>query len=94
MRLFLPMLAVSAEPFESPEYTLGVIIYGGIRALAAVDTAGWPLRGRQQADCTARYPELDVLRAPAGRDAGGRRVGGVGRGLSARFAAPCCAGTA
>jgi bifunctional non-homologous end joining protein LigD len=68
MRLpsILPMLAVSAEPFDSPEYCFEVK-WDGIRALAAVDTSGWRLWGRERADYTARYPELEVLRRlPAG----------------------------
>jgi ATP-dependent DNA ligase len=77
----LPMLAVAAEPFDSPEYCFEVK-YDGIRALAAVDESGWRLWGRERADYAARYPELDVLRRlPAGTlvdgelvalDAGGR----------------------
>jgi ATP-dependent DNA ligase len=60
------MLAVPAAPFDSPEYSFEYK-WDGIRALAAVETAGWRLWGRQQADYTARYPELDVLRRlPAG----------------------------
>jgi bifunctional non-homologous end joining protein LigD len=62
----LPMLAVAAEPFDSPEYSFE-IKWDGVRALAAVDQAGWRLWGRERADYTARYPELDVLRRlPAG----------------------------
>src|SRR5262245_27504683 len=62
----LPMLAVAAEPFDSPEYCFE-IKYDGVRALAAVDGAGWRLWGRERADYTPRYPELDVLRRlPAG----------------------------
>src|SRR5262249_54169968 len=57
----LPMLAVAAEPFDSPEYCFE-IKYDGVRALAAVDEMGWRLWGRERADYTARYPELDVLR--------------------------------
>jgi hypothetical protein len=34
----------------------------GVRALAAVDETGWRLWGRERADYTARYPELDLLR--------------------------------
>jgi ATP-dependent DNA ligase len=35
--------------------------------LAAVEGSGWQLWGRERADYTARYPELDVLRRlPAG----------------------------
>src|SRR5262249_18803929 len=62
----LPMLAVAAEPFDSPEYCFE-IKYDGVRALAAVEGAGWRLWGRERTDYTARYPELDVLRRlPAG----------------------------
>jgi ATP-dependent DNA ligase len=57
----LPMLAVAAEPFDSPEYSFE-IKYDGVRALAAVDELGWRLWGRERVDYTARYPELDVLR--------------------------------
>jgi ATP-dependent DNA ligase len=57
----LPMLAVPAAPFDSPEYSFE-IKWDGIRALAAVETAGWRLWGRQQADYTSRYPEFEVLR--------------------------------
>jgi DNA ligase-1 len=57
----LPMLAVAAKPFDSPEYCFE-IKYDGVRALAAVDEMGWRLWGRERADYTARYPELDVLR--------------------------------
>ncbi|HMF14151.1 MAG TPA: hypothetical protein VKE94_17670 [Gemmataceae bacterium] len=61
-----PMLAVPAAPFDSPVYSFE-IKWDGIRALAAVDAAGWRLWGRQRADYTERYPELDVLRRlPAG----------------------------
>jgi bifunctional non-homologous end joining protein LigD len=77
----VPMLAVAAEPFASPEYSFEVK-WDGIRALAAVDESSWRLWGRERADYTARYPELDVLRRlPAGTlvdgelvalDAGGR----------------------
>jgi ATP-dependent DNA ligase len=60
------MLAVPAEPFDVPEYSFE-LKWDGIRALAAVEQGGWRLWGRQRADCTARYPELDVLgRWPAG----------------------------
>src|SRR5215472_15925078 len=61
-----PMLAVPATPFDSPEYNFE-IKWDGIRALAAVDAAGWRLWGRQRADYTERYSELEVLRRlPAG----------------------------
>jgi len=62
----LPMLAVAAEPFDSPEYSFE-IKWDGVRALAAVEGRGWRLWGRERADYTARYPELNVLRRlPAG----------------------------
>jgi bifunctional non-homologous end joining protein LigD len=62
----LPMLAVSGEPFDSPDYSFEVK-WDGIRAMAAIEAAGWQLRGREWADYTERYPELDVLRRmPAG----------------------------
>ena len=62
----LPMLAVPAAPFDSPDYSFECK-WDGIRALAAVEAAGWRLWGRERADYTARYPELDVLRRlPAG----------------------------
>jgi bifunctional non-homologous end joining protein LigD len=62
----LPMLAMPAAPFDSPEYSFE-IKWNGIRALAAVETAGWRLWGRERADYAARYPELEVLhRLPAG----------------------------
>ena len=62
----LPMLAVPAEPFDSPDYSFEVK-WDGIRALAAVENGGWRLWGREAADYTGRYPELDLLcRLPAG----------------------------
>jgi ATP-dependent DNA ligase len=62
----LPMLAVPAAPFDAPEYSFE-IKWDGLRALAAVDATAWRLWGRERADYTARYPELEVLRRlPAG----------------------------
>ena len=62
----LPMLAVPAEPFDSAEYSFE-LKWDGIRALAAVDKGGWRLWGRERADYTVRYSELDMLRClPAG----------------------------
>jgi DNA ligase-1 len=62
----MPMLAVAAKPFDSSEYCFE-IKYDGVRALAAVEGSGWRLWGRERADYTDRYPELDVLRRlPAG----------------------------
>ena len=91
----LPMLAVGAEPFDSPEYCFE-IKYDGVRALAAVDEMGWRLWGRERADYTARYPELDVLRRlPTGTlvdgelvafDADGRSGAAAGNSVVARCA--------
>jgi ATP-dependent DNA ligase len=62
----VPMLAVAAEPFDSPEYCFEVK-WDGIRALAAAEGTDWRLWGRERVDYTARYPELEVLRRlPAG----------------------------
>ena len=62
----LPMLAVPAIPFDSLEYGFE-IKWDGIRVLAAVETVRWTLWGRQHADYTDRYPELEILRRlPAG----------------------------
>jgi hypothetical protein len=44
----LPMLAVPAAPFDSSEYSFEVK-WDGVRALAAVETAGWRLWGRERA---------------------------------------------
>ena len=64
--LVAPMLAVPAAPFDSPAYGFEVK-WDGVRALARVEASGWRLWGRQQADYTARYPELATLRQwPAG----------------------------
>jgi bifunctional non-homologous end joining protein LigD len=61
-----PMLATPSAPFDSAAHAFE-IKWDGIRALAAVDDHGFRLWGRGQADYTARYPELEVLRAlPAG----------------------------
>jgi bifunctional non-homologous end joining protein LigD len=55
------MLAVPAAPFDAPDYSFEVK-WDAIRALAAVEATAWRLWGRQRADYTARYPELEVLR--------------------------------
>jgi ATP-dependent DNA ligase len=55
------MLAVPSEPFDAPEYSFE-FKWDGIRALATVERSGWRLWGRERADYTARYPELEVLR--------------------------------
>jgi bifunctional non-homologous end joining protein LigD len=57
----LPMLAVPAAPFDSSEYSFE-IKWNGVRALAAVEATGWRLWGRQRAEYSDRYPELEVLR--------------------------------
>jgi bifunctional non-homologous end joining protein LigD len=51
----LPMLAVPSEPFDGPDYHFE-IKWDGVRALCAVDAAGWRLWGREHSDYTARYP--------------------------------------
>jgi ATP-dependent DNA ligase len=62
----LPMLAVAAAPFDSPEY-LFEVKWDGVRALAACGPQEWSMWGREGADYSGRYPELDVLRRfPAG----------------------------
>src|SRR5262245_10070094 len=63
---FAPMLAVKAEPFDSPEY-LFEVKWDGVRALAGRDAGGWQLWGRDLADYRLRYPELAPLAGlPAG----------------------------
>jgi bifunctional non-homologous end joining protein LigD/DNA ligase-1 len=69
-----PMLAVAAEPFDSPEY-LFEIKWNGIRALAAAEGSAWQLWGRELADYRPRYPELAGLaRLPAGTVVDGELV--------------------
>ena len=64
--MFEPMLAVAAAPFDAEEYSFEVK-WDGVRALAAVEAAGWRLWGRGLSEYTPRYPELEVLRGlPAG----------------------------
>ena len=53
----LPMLATRASPFDDEEYEFEVK-WDGVRALAAVEAAGWRLWGRSGTDYTPRYPEL------------------------------------
>jgi DNA ligase D-like protein (predicted ligase) len=61
-----PMLAVSGQPFDSDEY-LFEVKWDGVRALAAVEAGRWRLWGREGADYTTRYPELEFLgRLPPG----------------------------
>src|SRR5438067_10320685 len=77
---FAPMLAVKAEPFDSPEY-LFEIKWDGVRALAGRAAGGWRLWGRDLADYRPRYPELAALAAlPVGTALDGEIVllaGGV-----------------
>ena len=69
-----PMLAAASAPFDSCDYSFEVK-WDGIRALAGVESAGWRLWGREQADYTARYPELDFLRGwPSGTMVDGELV--------------------
>jgi ATP-dependent DNA ligase len=56
----LPMLAVPAEPFDSPDHIFEVK-WDGVRALAAVAADGMRLSGRERSAYTARYPELAAL---------------------------------
>jgi len=66
MERFLPMLAVQSQPFDSAEH-LFEVKWDGVRAVAAVEAGQWKVWGRELADYTQRYPELDVLRRlPAG----------------------------
>jgi ATP-dependent DNA ligase len=57
----LPMLATSAQPFDSDAFFFEVK-WDGVRALAAVEGDRWLLWGRELTDYTERYPELDGLR--------------------------------
>ena len=69
-----PMLAVTAEPFDSTEH-LFELKWDGVRALAATESGGWRLWGRQPVDYQPRYPELEVLRRlPAGTVVDGELV--------------------
>lgn len=56
------MLATSSEPFDDPGY-LFEIKWDGVRALAAVEADRIRLWGREGANYTGRYPELEALRA-------------------------------
>jgi bifunctional non-homologous end joining protein LigD len=69
-----PMLATSAQPFDSDAHEFEVK-WDGVRALAAVTTDRWQLWGRGCTDYTGRYPELEVLRRlPAGTVVDGELV--------------------
>src|SRR5471030_2283240 len=74
MPCLLPMLAASAQPFDSSDYFFEVK-WDGVRALAAVEGSHWRLWGRERADYEGRYPELAVLRRlPAGTMVDGELV--------------------
>src|SRR5277367_2831406 len=60
-RRLLPMLSTSTELFDDPG-CLFEVKWDGVRAVAAVEDSGVRLWGREGADYTGRYPELDVLR--------------------------------
>ena len=77
----LPMLAVPASPFDSPEYVFEVK-YDGVRALAAVEAEGVRLWGRERSGYTARYPEAGGVAPLAAGHLGGRRTGGAAGGPS------------
>ncbi|MBL7134928.1 MAG: hypothetical protein ISS78_12575 [Phycisphaerae bacterium] len=71
---FLPMLAVSGEPFDSPEH-LFEMKWDGVRAVAAVEEGGYRIWGRDLADYGPRYPELELLRRlPSGTALDGELV--------------------
>ncbi len=58
-----PMLAeLGGEPFDSPEH-LFEIKWDGVRALCFVEGGAFRLMGRSRADYSARFPELEELRA-------------------------------
>src|ERR1700716_4002588 len=62
----LPMLATSAQPFDSAEYVFEVK-WDGVRVVAAVEEGQWGVWGQELADYSGRYPELEVLRClPSG----------------------------
>ena len=57
-----PMLSMPASmPFDSPDYAFEVA-WNGIRALAAFDGARVSLWGRDLADVTGRFPEVQALK--------------------------------
>ncbi|NLX95697.1 MAG: hypothetical protein GXY83_05935 [Rhodopirellula sp.] len=69
-----PMLAVAGEPFDSDD-RLYEVKWDGVRCLAAVEQGEFRLWGRELADYTTRYPELDTLRElPAGTVVDGELV--------------------
>jgi ATP-dependent DNA ligase len=80
-----PMLAQPAQPFDSDQY-LFEVKWDGIRGLAAVERRTVRLWGRERADYTDCYPELEALRElPCGTAVDGELV--VLRGGRADFGA-------
>ena len=70
----LPMLATSSRPFDSDDYIFEVK-WDGVRALAATEEGRWHMWGRDQADYSQRYPEMEVLRGlPSGTALDGELV--------------------
>ncbi|HEY8737193.1 MAG TPA: hypothetical protein VIO62_09135 [Candidatus Dormibacteraeota bacterium] len=59
LRPMLPMAA--STPFDSPDYAFEVA-WNGVRALAAFDGAQVTVWGRNLADLTSRYPEVQALK--------------------------------
>ncbi len=59
LRPMLPMPALT--PFDSPDYAFEVA-WNGVRALAAFDGVRVTLWGRNLADLTSRYPEVQALK--------------------------------
>ena len=69
-----PMLAIASEPFDSDDHVYEVK-WDGVRCLAAVEGSRVCLWGRELADYTARYPEMDALgKLPSGTVADGELV--------------------
>jgi bifunctional non-homologous end joining protein LigD len=72
--LIEPMLAVASEPFDSDQH-LYEVKWDGVRCLAAVEAGQVRLWGRELADYTGRYPEMDALGTlPAGTVTDGELV--------------------
>lgn len=66
MERVLPMLAVQSRPFDSENHVFEVK-WDGVRALTAIEPSGCRVWGRQRADYSQLYPELDALRSlPSG----------------------------
>ncbi len=69
-----PMLAIASEPFDSDDH-LYEVKWDGVRCLAAVEAGQVRLWGRELADYTGRYPEMDALgKLPTGTVVDGELV--------------------